>query len=534
VTATERLLAEIWQDVFGEAAIGRDDNFFDRGGDSLRAMVVAARVHAALGVTLELRRFAERPTLATLASAIDAQHREDELPSSPELVPVARTEPLPLSFAQERTWQFSQTPEASTGYTVACCHLFRGPLDVLALRAAMTAIARRHEILRTTFATANGAPVQVIHPPGPVAVPLIDLTGTADPEAEATTFFRRQAGVPFDLTRLPLLRFHLLRVRPDEHWLLRVNHHIISDNWSWFIYFRELGLLYDAHRRGVAPPVSEVAPLQYADYAAWQRRVLDPRGPGYRAEVAWWAELLKDPPEPLELPFRRRRSNPGAPAATGVIRYEIDPGTTGRLEQFTRATDVTYYVVRLAAFAAVLALTTGQRETVLGTYVSNRRRMELQALFGYFANLAALRLQCRPHRSFRQWVADVRAAVGDIQARSEIPYEQLGEELRRQGVNVPEIRAIFGVSDRSAVTRLGSAELTWLDRRTENMPWGFTFMLDHFEGRESCRVTFDARLYDPPRVHDLVARFGRYLAAAAAAPDMPLNQLGGAARKAAA
>lgn len=527
-TATERLLAEIWQAVFGESVISRDDNFFDRGGDSLRAMVVAARVHTALGVTVDLRLFAERPRLRDLAATIDRLRGETKPIAAPQLLPVSRTSPLLLSLAQEWTWEYSQMPQLSGGYTVACSHRIRGPLDLAALRDSMTYIIGRHEILRTTFAAVNGVPTQIVHPPTPVDLPLIDLATTPDPEAKAGRFFRDQARARFDLSRLPLQRFHLLRLRPEEHWLLRINHHIISDNWSWTIYFRELSQLYEARLRGTQPPLPPSEPLQYADYAAWQRRMLDPRGDAYRAEVDWWAERFVNRPRPLDLPFRRRRRCSEAPVADGMFGQSFAPETTARLEAFGREADATFYVVRLAAFTALLAAATGRPEVVLGTYVSNRSRIELQGMLGYFTNMATLRLRCRPEWTFRQWVAVVRATVSGAQSRCEIPYEQLGAELRRKWIKRPELRLIFGVSDRTAVIRLGNAEMTWLDRRTENMPWGFTWMMDQLAGKESCRLTFDARLYDPHQVRDFTARFGQFLDDAAADPDRTLGQLGNA------
>ena len=195
----------MWKDVFQAAFIARQDNFFDLGGDSLRAMVVAAKVHARLAVELDLRMFADSPTLSALAATIEALRRVEGRGQLPPLTRVSRAVPLPLSYNQERTWNFARTLAASAGYTVACSYRLRGPVDVEALRESMNYIIRRHEILRTTFAEVNGRPVQIIHPSASAPLHLLDLTDALDAEEQATRYFRSQARQAFDLSRLPLM-----------------------------------------------------------------------------------------------------------------------------------------------------------------------------------------------------------------------------------------------------------------------------------------------------------------------------------------
>jgi hypothetical protein len=523
-TDTEALLAEIWREVFGTALISRHDDFFDLGGDSLTAAVVAARIHALLEVELSLNVFIGSTTLLALAGAIDAR-RGSSVERLPRLVRTSRQEPLPLSYAQERIWKFSRTPETSAGYTVACSHRILGPLDVGALRDSIGDVSRRHEILRTTFAEVDGQPVQIVHPPMPMSLPLVDLAETANAEEHATGLFRSEANRPFDLICLPLLRFWLVRIRKDEHWLLRISHHIISDTWSWKVFFRELSQCYEARLRGERLPLPESDRLQYGDYAAWQRKTLRLEGRAYQDTVTWWKGLFSPPPPPLEFPFRRVDLVEDVDPREGLIWWGLDLQTTVRLDRVASEEGATYYAIRLAAFTALLAGVTGQPDVVLGTYVTNRSRVEVQSMFGFFVNLATLRLHCDGSLSFRQWVSAVRKKVGDAQSRGEVPYEQLCDELRKQGVNPPEIRAIFSVSDHTAPVRFGGLELTWLDRRMERMPWGFSLTFDQYDEQRRNRVAFDARLYDPNGVRELLAQFVRFLAAVSARPDEPLKQL---------
>ena len=361
-TDTEVLLAGVWSEVFQRSPIGRNDHFLDLGGDSLTATVVAAQVHAALKVELDLRLFADHPVLADLAAAIDALRHADHVKELPGLVRVPHDVPLPLSFGQERTWKHSQIPGGSAGYTVACSHRICGPLNAGVLRESMNYLVRRHEILRTTFDEAAGQPVQLVHPPGAVTLSVLDFAGAPEAEDRATHFFREEARRPFNLKQLPLLRFTLARIREDEHWLQRVNHHIISDAWSWKVYFHELALVYEAKLRGEAPPLPEFEPLQYGDYAAWQRQALHPGGPAFQETVEWWSRRFSDPLRQRELPFRRFWRSRRASPADGLIWWGVDPAISRRLDQVGREAGATYYLVRLAAFVALLAAKAGSSD----------------------------------------------------------------------------------------------------------------------------------------------------------------------------
>jgi len=525
MTETELLLGGIWAKILGHDSIGRQDDFFALGGDSLTAAVVTGKVYAALGVELDLGAFAKHPTLSALAAVIENLQRAPGANGLPRLLPVPRNRSLPLSFEQERTWKYSRTPETSARYNVACSHQIKGPLDVEALRASINTITRRHGILRTSFAEVDGQPVQIVHLPVPVPVPLIDLAQASDAAEQATRFLRSEARRPFDLASLPLLRWWLVRIREDVHWLLRVYHHIIADGWSWNVFFRELGLLYEATLRGEEPPLPEFEPLQYGDYAVWQRRALSPEGHAYQSALAWWKSLFSDEPPPLELPFRRPEPLPEADPSEGLIWWGLAPETSKRLENVRRGEGATFYVIRLAAFVAVLARETGQPDVVVGTYVTKRNRVEIQDMFGFFSDLATLRLRCDFTRTFHEWVSEVRQTVGETQSHCEIPYEQLCQDMRIHGLNPPEIRAIFGVSDHTAAVTFGGLEMTWLDRRMETMPWGFSLTFDQHNEQHRCRVDFDARIYDPEGVRALIEGFLRFLDAASSHPDQKLIHL---------
>ncbi len=537
-TDTERILADAWQRAFGREGIGRQDDFFALGGDSLKAIVVAAIVHDALAVSLDLRVFSDHPTLAALAEAIDqlrggAPKSAWGCEDAATIMRVSRDGPIPLSFMQESIWSHCRTAEGSAGYTMPCRHRIRGPLDVDVLRQCIGHLARRHEMFRTTFGLAGGRPVQIVHPSVPDLLgPLVDLSGQPDTEARAEDLLGQEARRHFDLARLPLLRFTLVRIRPDEYWLFRVYHHILADGWSWKLYFNELARLYEAQIDGLPCPLSNSDSPdrpQYADFAAWQRQGLKPEGPAWREAVEWWSKTLSPPPPLLAMPFRRRwpllarRVEP----SQGQFRIEVDPAVSERLDLLAREAGVTYLMVRLAGFAALLAAEARQPDVVLGVYATNRNRLEVQDIFGYFSNLIALRLHCDPSATFRQWLGAVRHTVGETQARGDIPFEPLCRELRtlEPPVRPPVIQAIVSAADHAVPLCFAGLEVTPLDRRMEVMPWGFTLSFEQHCQAHRWYVRFDARLHHPGRVREFVNRLEQFFDAASRNPDRTIAQL---------
>ena len=523
-TETETLLANIWAKVFDMSEISRQDDFFALGGNSLTAAVVAARVHGALGVELNLASFADHPTLAGLAAAIE-EIRSAGIDDKPPLVRAPRDRPLPLSFFQERTWKFSQTPEQSAGHLAMRGHRIVGPLDIEVLRDCISYIVRRHEILRTTFSVVDGSPAQIVHPPAAVPVTFFDLIDAADTEREAALLAREQGGRIFDLTLGPLLRVFLIRLRENEYMLWHFAHHIICDSGSWIGYFRELALLYEAKLGGKDPPLPDVEPLQCGDHAVWQRRILDPEKPAYKEAVAWWRQILAEAPRALRLPFLRSSAQSGLDPGDGLIYWGMAPQTSRRLNALGRAQGATPYMVRLAAFVALLAAETGEPDVILGTYVANRNHIAVQDMFGFFVNLATLRFRYEPGKSFHKWLSVVRARILETEVRSEIPYEQLCDELRQQGITPPEIKVILGSAKGREPLEFANLRLTSLDRYFENMPWGFTLNFDEYDEEHSCRAIFDAGIYDPAGVRELIGGFRRLLDGIARNPDLSVEEL---------
>ncbi|HEY1359206.1 MAG TPA: condensation domain-containing protein [Thermoleophilaceae bacterium] len=520
LSETEALVSDAWAHAFETESVGREENFFELGGDSLTAAVVAAGIHGSLGVEIELGAFAESPTVAAMAELVE-RLRSGAAAGRPELTRAPRHEPLPCSFIQERTWRHSRTPEESAAYTVSWGVEVRGSLDVAALRRTLERIVARHESLRTTFAERDGDPVQIVHPPGPVELPVESVAS----EAEARELFRERSLTAFDVERGPLVRFLLLRLADGYHWLLRFNHHINSDGRSWRIFYDELRLLYEADVSGKEPPLPEAEPLGYPDFAAWERRCYELEADRHRADVDWWKRNLEGAPERMPFPFSRRRPDPDAPIADGVFLFGLQPEVSQRLETLRRSVGVTFFMVRVAAFAAQLAADTGSDDVVVGTYATTRRQAGTHDMFGFFSNLAALRLRLDRDLSFSDLLGSVREAVVEMSAHSEMPYGELCDALRAEGVVPPELHSVFTAGDILPPMRFGGIEMVPLERVFGSMPWGFSMQMDQFWEAQRNLVAFDARVHDPLAVRAFVRRYAQLLAEGSAEPERPLGEL---------
>ncbi|HEV2150668.1 MAG TPA: amino acid adenylation domain-containing protein, partial [Longimicrobiaceae bacterium] len=427
-TPTEEIVSGIWAEVLGAARVGAADDFFALGGHSLLVARVVSRVRRSLGVELPLRAVFDASTVAGLAARIDALLREEREGPVPPLAPVRRDLPLPLSFAQQRLWLIHQLDPASPAYNIGYPLLVRGRLDVGALRRALSGVVRRHETLRTRFAEEGGTPVQVVGRAERAAVGVVDLREL--PRAAAGDVLRRLAREdalrPFDLARGPLLRATLVRTDAEEWGLLVSMHHIVSDGWSTGVMVRELSELYDACTGGREPRLP-VLPVQYADYAAWQRAWLS--GDTLEAQLAYWRKALAGAPPVLELPGDHRSGAAPEPLA-GTHVFRVPEKTTRALRTLGREEGATQFMVLLAAVQALLSVYSGQEDLVVGTPVANRTRGETEGLIGFFVNTLVLRADLSGTPTFRALLARVRETTLGAFAHQELPFERVVEELQ--------------------------------------------------------------------------------------------------------
>lgn len=522
-TETERRLARIWADAFHVEAIGRNDHFFELGGDSLIATVIVANIQTEWSVDLSMQSFGKRPTLRQLAKTIDRKSWFARTLSRSAIVPKSRDQSVPLTFHQQSIWNECRTLENRRGWTGCSDYRLRGDLNTELLQSCMQRLQQRHEILRTTFHLYEERPVARVHEKTEVSLELLDFSADPDPQEEATRFFREVAQqVQLDLGRLPLIRFWLIKVAENEHRLLRINHHIVSDGWSWRIYLNELSHLYEHLSKGSSAYLTD-AP-QYADFAWWQRDQLNLNSRRFLHSVRWWHKLLSPAPPVLKLPFERPEPCLEAVPADGVIYWSIDSRVSNRLNFLAEQNRTTYLPVRLAVFLATLAEANGQDDLMIGSYASGRTRMEWQNMFGMFANTVILRMRWNPKLTFLRWLRQVSKMVTGVLKNSEIPHHLLREQLKQADVVLPEINALFCVYHTPATREFGGLQISKAISEFATMPWGFWMQLDqHNEDR--CYTAFDARRYDPSQVKVFIERYQTLLDLASCHPQERLCDL---------
>ncbi|MEO8673045.1 MAG: amino acid adenylation domain-containing protein, partial [Tahibacter sp.] len=414
----EEQLAGIWADVLGIERVGIHDNFFRIGGHSLLATQVVSRVRASLSLAISIKILFEKPTIAELA----ALAVQGPAPGESAITPVPRDAPLRLSFAQQRLWFLDQLEGGSATYSMPGAFLLNGRLDVAALRGSIQKVVDRHESLRTTFAPgeADGETLQVIAPQLDIEVPLIEVA-ESDISVTVQAFFDQ----PFDLGSGPLLRVQLLRREESRHVMLLNMHHIISDAWSIGVLVNELVELY---RAGVEQRQPRLLPLpvQYADFANWQRSWL--QGDALERQIGYWRQRLKDLPPLLELPTDRPRPAEqryrGRQAPFAIPRSLVDT-----LNQFSRSESATLFMTLLAAFQVLLARYSGQSDIAVGTPIANRMRPEFERLIGFFVNTLVLRSHVDMAQNFRTLLSEVRGHTLSAYEHQDVPFEQLVGEL---------------------------------------------------------------------------------------------------------
>jgi amino acid adenylation domain-containing protein len=430
--------------------------------------------------------------------------------------------PPPLSFAQQRLWFLDRLAPGDPTYNVPNVLRLRGPLVPEALSRALAAVADRHESLRTTFGMAGGEPVQLISPRSEVALTVVDLSGVGDEEAERLC--REEVRRPFDLAAGPLLRALLLRRGPGDHVLALTMHHIVSDGWSMGVLVHEMVTLYEAFASGAAANgVLPELPIQYADFAVWQRERLS--GERLEALIATWKRRLGNPPEPLRLPTDRPR--PAVKTSAGASQpLRLDPGTAERVRDLAHRERATPFMILLAAFQTQLHRYSGQDDLVVGTPVANRDLAELKGLIGFFVNTLALRGDLSGDPSFRDLLQRVREVALEAYAHQDLPFEKLVEELRpeRDPSRSPVFQVAFALQNTpGAEPALGGVRIEGVPVEAGTAKFDLDLAFDH-DGL-SGDLGFNTDLFDAATAARMAAHFRTLVAGAVADPGRSLSEL---------
>ncbi|WP_345144881.1 amino acid adenylation domain-containing protein, partial [Dactylosporangium darangshiense] len=489
--------------------------FFDLGGHSLLATQAITRTRTHLNIDLPLATLFDHPTIHDLAHTIDTTTN----PASPPITPADRTQPLPLSFAQQRLWFLHQLEPDSIEFNNPTVMHFRGDVDAAALASALTAIVERHETLRTRLVSGpDGVPYQVVDPPAPFPLRLADVSAEVDPRPALDRLLAENVEVPFDLAAEAPLRGSLVRVSADLHVLALCVHHIAYDEWSAEIFHDELTTLYSTYRAGAPNPLPPL-PIQYADYAAWQRHWL--AGKVLDTQLDYWRTQLADPPV-LDLPTDRPR--PAVRSTTGaVVGFTVPNEVAAGLRELSRRHGVTMFMTLAAAYAVVLGRNTGQTDLLIGTPIANRGQAETEALIGFFVNTLVLRTRLNDDPTFTELLAQVRTTALDAYAHQDVPFEQLVDALvqDRDRSRTPLVQTLLNylVADQT------SERTSLPDREDVVAKFDLRLMLVESTAGLAGGFEYATALFDRLRIERLIEHLLQVLDAAVANPDQPVSRL---------
>ncbi|MGA9773066.1 MAG: amino acid adenylation domain-containing protein [Blastocatellia bacterium] len=520
----EEIVSNVWAKVLKLERVGIKDNFFELGGHSLLAAQVVSRLRRTLRLDLPLRHMFESQTVAELAERIETSTRLS-LDHTQPILPVRRDVSLPLSFAQQRLWFINQLEPGDASYNMPAAVHLGGRLNIVALNQSLDEIVRRHEIMRTTFATADETPVQVPGPFRSSSLPVCDLRSLSHHERKAKVrqVATCEARRSFDLAVGPLLRVKLLQTGEAEHVLLLTLHHIIMDGWSLGVLVEELANLYDSFSKGHCSTLDDL-PIQYADFVCWQRNHLTRES--LEPLLAYWKDQLDRLPI-MQLPLdRSRRSQTGFNGASTsrlISKELVEP-----IKALARQEDASLFMTLLAGFNLLLRHYTGQQDIVVGTDLANRNRPETEALLGFFVNQVVLRTDLTGDPTFRELLGRVRDMAFMAYAHQDLPFDLLVEQLQpeREPGRMPLFQILF-VLQNAPMPTLEFSGLTLSEIEIEDGTTKYDLALVMRETPEGLVANwmYNADIFDSGTIARMSERFHALLRRIVEHPDARTNRL---------
>jgi len=432
--------------------------------------------------------------------------------------------PAPLSIDQEQLWIVDQIDPSNTAYNISTAMRLTGRLDIAAIERAINEIVRRHEVLRTTFRAIDGRPVQVVAPSLSVPLPVTDIAHETGAAQEALRLATQEISRPFDLSRGPLVRARMLRLGADEHVLVVAMHHIIADSWSFGVFNQELLALYDAYAAGRTSPLADL-PIQYADYAIWQRQWLS--GDLLEAKLAHWKSLLAGAPTSIELPTDRPR--PAAQSYRGESRFlTISEDLTRALKELANRERATMFMTVLAAFNVLLFRYSNQRDILIGSPIANRNHPEIQSMIGYFLNMLVLRTRLRADMTFGELLSHVRESSLAAYAHQDLPFARLVQELQpeRDTAQNPLFQVCFVYLDfQEQEAELRGLKLREMKLDAATAMFDLTLALTENADRLTGHFEYATDLFKGETIERMIGHFKNLLASIVAHPERRLSTL---------
>jgi acyl carrier protein len=525
---SQTAIAEVWAEVLGLDHVALDDNFFNLGGHSLLATQAASRLRKWFDVELPLRKLFEAPTVRELAEVIDSELSQKLQQKWAKIRSRDRKEPVALSYAQQRLWFLDQLEPGSDSYNIAAALRMEGRLDEEALGRALQEVVRRHEALRTRIEVIGTEPYQVLAEQVELRLPVIDHSELAEPSQAAAgeRVKRQEASAGFNLSTGPVIRAKLIRQGAEDHLLLVTMHHIVSDGWSMGVLVKEVSALYEAYCRGEESPLAEL-PVQYADYALWQREWL--QGEVLEEQLRYWEEKLAGAPALIDLPTDRARAASRAGGGrAGQVRVEFDEELTRSIKQESRKQALTLYMLLMGAVGVLLTRYSRNQEVVLGSPIANRLVAEVEGLIGFFVNTLALRVRVEEEETVEELLKRVREEVLGAYAHQDVPYEKVVErvQVERAGEAGGLFQVMLAVQNAPTYV-LDLHDLTLTSEETYNRKAKFDLLFLFYEEGSQIKgsVTYNSDLFDDDTINLMVGRFMNLLKSAVSNMQQPVSSL---------
>lgn len=442
------------------------------------------------------------------------------------ICPIPRAENLPLSFAQQRLWFLSQLEPDSSSYNISAAVRLQGRLNLAALQQSFQEIINRHETLRTSFETVDGQPIQIIAPSLDFAISIISLDECSlwEQEKQIRHLTTQAAQQPFDLNKSPLLRVNLVQLHPEEYIILLTIHHIVSDAWSMGILVKEFVELYSAFCQGKPSPLAEL-PIQYADFAVWQRQWL--QGERLRTQLNYWKQKLGNIHPQLKFP--RQSVNSTNETTKGAEEsFTLSQELSKAIYVLSRQEGVTLFMTLLAAFEVLLYCFTGTLDIRVGSPIANRNRVEIEKLIGFFVNTLVLRIDLSGNPSFRELLARSRQVTLEAYAHQDLPFEKLVEELQpERNLNHSPLYQAWFVLDNTPMPQLELPGLTLTPFELETRTARHDLLLGIWESPEGLQGTFEYKthLFDKANISRLIEYFKIVIQCVVAQPDTKLQEI---------
>ncbi|QLE41852.1 amino acid adenylation domain-containing protein [Nostoc sp. C052] len=522
----EEILSLIWQQVLKVDLVGRHDNFFELGGHSLLATQLISRVRSSLKVELPLRSLFAAPTIAELSHNIQQLQQQDlELAALPILKRVENAE-LPLSYSQQRLWFLDQFEPNSASYNIPFGLRLVGTLNVVVLEQSLVEIIHRHEALRTNFITVDGQATQIIQTQPNWTVTVVDLKHLPWKEQEiaAQKLVKQQAFEPFDLAHDALIRATLIVLSPTEHWLLVCMHHVVSDGWSIGVFVEELQALYNAYSQG-QPSSLLPLPIQYADFALWQRQWL--QGEVLNSQLSYWEQQLANAPTFLPLPTDRPR--PAVQTFNGAyLEFALSVELTQKLIKLSQQQGVTLFMTLLAAYNTLLYRYTGQTDILVGTPIANRDRTEIEGLIGFFVNTLVMRTDLSENPTFNELLPRLREMAFGAYAHQDLPFEMLVEALQpeRDLSHTPLFQVMFVLNNApKSEIELTGLTVSWLLIESAIAKFDLTLSMENTSTGLVGGWEYNTHLFDSSTIERMTGHFVTLLEAIVANPSERISQL---------